>query len=308
MSSVLKTSLFFLAHTCRIVLALVFLWSGALKGLDPEGFARQIAEYGLVSGGLATLGAYVLIPLEMSVGMALLINFRTVPSLIVGNGLLLMFIGAIGYALLTDQPLQSCGCFGKNIVRTPEQTLVEDIILLVGGILTLWILRSEEGEYRAIWKRHTLVVATVGSSVFTIVSPHLPIDDWVTAVSPGVQWEELSIPLAEVDLSQGDHFVALMSLTEQASLDSIEGLNQLASIETFNVLAIYSGNEQAYATFFWTHGPAFPMYGIASNDMSVLHRRLPRFFVVADGVVEATWVALPTGTAVADVMKSERNP
>lgn len=307
MNPILKTSLLFLAHGYRIGLAVVFLWAGALKGLDPEGFAMEITDYGLIRGWLATLGAYVLPPLEMGVGLALLINFRSLPSLIFANGLLLVFIGAIVFAILTDQPLQSCGCFGKNIARTPEQTLIEDILLLAGGVLAMWILRKRDGKYYTLWKKRLLVVAIVSSSAFTIASPHLPIDDWATSARPGVKWEKLNISLAEIDLSQGDHFVALMSLTEQATQNSIEDLNMLASTETVNVIALYLGNEQAYGEFFWTHGTTFPMYAIAPSDMRLLHRRLPRFLLITDGVIRNTWAMLPIEKDIADALQSERN-
>ena len=127
MNPVLSTSLRAAAHVCRYGLALVFLYAGVMKGLDPVGFANEIEGYGLVSGWLASLAAYILIPFELAVGLALLINFRPVPGLIAANGLMVMFIAAIGFALVTDQPLESCGCFGKNSARTPETSAVTSI-------------------------------------------------------------------------------------------------------------------------------------------------------------------------------------
>src|SRR6267142_2496014 len=94
-----------LGHVCRLGLSGVFLLAGLLKALDPEGFTHEIIQYGILGGAMARLLAYVLIPVEVVAGVALLINFRPDLSFSVAASLMLMFIGAVGFAIITDQPL-----------------------------------------------------------------------------------------------------------------------------------------------------------------------------------------------------------
>ncbi len=287
-------------HACRLLLAFVFLAAGILKAPDPDGFAAEIATYGILSGWAAVALAYVLIPLELALGLALLLNFRPRLSFTVSTVLMVVFIGAIGYALATGQPLEGCGCFGRNAPRTPQQTLVEDLGFLAAGVVGLLALRAAPTDRRAPrrrgWKGAVVAVAAAGWGAFVVAAPHLPIDDMTTAIGPGVSWASLGVALAEADLSEGDHLVVLMALDGPATRDAVEALNDLAS--AFPLTGLHAGDEEAYNEFFWTQGPAFPIYAIAPSDMRPMHRRLPRLFALVDGTVTATWNRVPEGAAI----------
>src|SRR5437867_1696297 len=88
-----------LGHLCRIGIAFVFLSAGVLKSFDPEGFTQEVIQYGLLSGAIARVFAYILIPVEVVTGAALLLNFRPVLSFTAAVALLLMFVGVVGYAI-----------------------------------------------------------------------------------------------------------------------------------------------------------------------------------------------------------------
>ena len=284
-------------HLCRIGLAAVFLTAGALKMLDPEGFGREVAQYGIVPESLTAVFASLLLPIEVAVGAALLINFRPVLALGMATGMLLLFIGAISFALATDQPLQDCGCFGRNISRTPAQTLVEDCLFVAAallGLAGLWRVQSP-----ARWKGGVLAMVVIASTAFVIASPHLPIDDLVTSIHPGARWADLGVGLAEVDLGRGGHLVAIMGLKDEATATRLPAMNALASSGRFSVIGLHGDDDEAYNEFFWSRGPAFPIYKITASDLHVMHRRLPRFFCVKDGIVTTTWSEVPSSEAVA---------
>ncbi len=296
-------------HACRLGLGLVLLASGALKALDPEGFSREVAQYGILSGELARAFAYALVPLEVAVAAALLLNFRTVLSLSVATGLILIFIGAVGFAIATDQPLEGCGCFGRYAARTPVQTLVEDVVFLAMGVVGMITLRrgatpapSPTPAPRGRWKRLALGAAALGSGAFVIASPHLPIDDLATGLRPGVDWGDVSLPLAEADLSRGGHLVAVLGLKEEASRAAVERLNALAA-RGLSVVGLHEDDEQAFNEFFWGEGPAFPLHYASPSDLRRLYRRAPRFFAVKDGVVTRTWEALPDVPRVEEALR-----
>lgn len=287
----------FVGHLCRLGLAVVFLTAGALKMLDPEGFAREVAQYGILPESVTGLFASILLPIEVAVGAALLLNFRPVLALSLAIGMLVLFIGAIGFALATDQPLEACGCFGRNINRTPSQTLIEDCLFLAAALLGLAGLRGVRTSSR--WKGAVLVMVVVASSAFVIASPHLPIDDLATSIHPGARWVELGVGLAEVDLGKEGHLVAIMGMKDDATAAQLPSLNALASAGRFSVVGLHGDEDDAYNEFFWSRGPAFPIYKVTASDLRVMHRRLPRCFAVKDGTVTATWPGVPSAEAAA---------
>jgi len=69
------------------------------------------------------------------------------------------------------------------------------------------------------------------------------------------------------------------------------------------LIGLYADDYAAYNEFFWTRGPAFPLYHATSSDLRRLHRRLPRFFTLKDGVVTATWPEPPTPQQVTGALE-----
>src|SRR5262245_46281140 len=174
-------------HICRIALGALFLISGVLKIVDPEGFTREMLQYGILSGLPATLFALVLLPAEVILGAALLLNYRVKIGLMAAIALLALFIAAIGYALATDKQLEGCGCFGRVVQRSPARTLTDDVGFLALGLVGLFALSragdsSRREPARAVARRvkPALVGAVAAASaLFVVAAPRLPIDDAV---------------------------------------------------------------------------------------------------------------------------------
>ena len=286
------------AHLCRLGLAAVFLAAGALKLINPGGFARDVADYGIVSGVLASLVAYALLPLEVAVGTALLLSCRKILSLSVTIGLLVVFIGAVGFAIATDQPIQGCGCFGAGAARTPAQTLAEDIGFLAAGAFALLVFRRgrPEGADRAPeprWKEIAVIGITALSAGFMFLAPGLPLDDYATRLRADVEWADLEIPIAEIDLTSGRHLVAILDLENGPSDEDLAALNRLAA-EGTSVIGLYEEDESTFSTFFWERGPAFPLYHVTPGELRTLYRSRPRYFSLSDGRVVGSWPAPPS--------------
>ena len=103
----------------RILLGLVFLVAGLLKGVDPDEFVRQVGTYGIVSGKAALILAYLLIPLELALGAALVTSFRVRQAAAATALLLMVFMGATAYGWSRGRT-EDCGCFGSFSPRTPK--------------------------------------------------------------------------------------------------------------------------------------------------------------------------------------------
>ncbi len=95
----------------RVVLALLFVYAGALKLMDPKAFARIISHYGLVPEPLLPAIAVGLPALEVVSGIALIFDVRA--GLYAIAGMLALFVGVLGYGVINDLDVD-CGCFGPE--------------------------------------------------------------------------------------------------------------------------------------------------------------------------------------------------
>ncbi len=95
----------------RIALALLFIYAGALKLTDVHAFARTISHYGLVPDALLPVIAFGLPAIEVLSGLALIFDLRA--GLYSISGLLVLFVGVLGYGVLNDMNID-CGCFGPE--------------------------------------------------------------------------------------------------------------------------------------------------------------------------------------------------
>ena len=123
-----------LIWVCRILVGLLFIFSGLIKINDPLGFSYKLQEYFEVFhleflNGLALFIAIILCTLEIVLGFALLIGTRSV-KVSWGLLLLIIFFGFLTFYSAWFKVVQTCGCFGDAIPLTPWQSFSKDMALL----------------------------------------------------------------------------------------------------------------------------------------------------------------------------------
>ena len=136
-------------NTARVLVGILFIFSGLVKAIDPLGLAYKMQEFfeawsnaGIMKGlmswldGQALMFSILMITMEVVLGVALLLGWRK--NLVSWLLLLLMlfFTFLTSYVLFSGK-IRACGCFGDCIPLTPIQTFTKDIMLL---ILVLFIL------------------------------------------------------------------------------------------------------------------------------------------------------------------------
>jgi uncharacterized membrane protein YphA (DoxX/SURF4 family) len=119
----------------RILVGLLFIFSGLIKANDPLGFSYKLEEYFEVFhitflNTLALSMAIVLCALEMIFGFALLIGVRA-KQVAWGLLLLIIFFSFLTFYSAFFKVVQTCGCFGDAIVLTPWQSFSKDLVLLL---------------------------------------------------------------------------------------------------------------------------------------------------------------------------------
>jgi putative oxidoreductase len=131
---------------CRIVglvVSAVFIYAGAIKVLDPVGFARDIDNYHMLPWALSIRLAFYLPWLEIFCGLAVLCGLFYRGGLLILNALISVFIVASVVAKVRGLDI-TCGCFGhasKNLSFVWHLAL--DFVLLAGSVF-LWFLSRRE--------------------------------------------------------------------------------------------------------------------------------------------------------------------
>ena len=130
----------------RILVGLIFIFSGFVKGVDPLGTAYRIEDYFIAYGmdwanPLSLFLSIFLCALEFTLGVALFFNLRiklmSWPLLIMMIYFtILTFFDAI-YNLVPD-----CGCFGDAIKLTNWETFYKNIVFIV-LVLIIFLYRKK---------------------------------------------------------------------------------------------------------------------------------------------------------------------
>ncbi len=174
----------------RISTGLLFIFSGIVKAIDPQGLAYKMQEFfeawshaGVAEGLLSTLNNYALpvaifiITLEVAVGVALIVGFRAKLTSAVVLLLMAFFTFLTAYVLYSGK-VKACGCFGDCIPLTPMQTFIKDLILLAFALI-LFIKNKLITNLSTAIVRSLIVLLTVLCTLFVqfYVLKYLPIID-----------------------------------------------------------------------------------------------------------------------------------
>lgn len=131
---------------CRIIVGLVFIFSGFVKAIDPIGSAYKFHDY-FQAFHIDFLQVFSL-PLAILMCTAEFIaGFSVFSGLRQKTGiwvifLLILFFTPLTLVLAITNPVSDCGCFGDAIHLTNWQTFGKNIVLLI-LILLLFIARKK---------------------------------------------------------------------------------------------------------------------------------------------------------------------
>ena len=132
----------------RVSLAVLFLFAGITKLIDPSAFAQQIANYQLVAWPVAAFLAVFLPALELCVGICLLLGRLEIGALVWVILLLTVFSGALISAIARGLSID-CGCFGRSVENTGTiGPLIRNLAFLAAAGL-LWFTRRTSQIHQA---------------------------------------------------------------------------------------------------------------------------------------------------------------
>ncbi len=136
----------------RLILGIVFIFSGFVKGVDPMGSTYKFIDYfnALNLGFLepfALVLAITLAAVEFIIGVSLLFRFRyhlAVWAVMV----FISFFTIITFILALTNPVSDCGCFGDAIILTNWQTFFKNLILIPFVLHIFWFRASGQDAFK----------------------------------------------------------------------------------------------------------------------------------------------------------------
>lgn len=156
-------------NCCRIIVGIVFIYSGFVKGIDPLGSMYKFTDYFNAFGiGWASTCSlflsFVLSLAEFLVGTALLFN-ACMRWAIKGALIFMGIFTPLTLVLALTNPVSDCGCFGDAIVLSNWATFWKNTILLL-LTLTLFLNRKRFHSSLHWFKQLSLLLLSGGMMLF----------------------------------------------------------------------------------------------------------------------------------------------
>lgn len=167
----------------RILLGLVFIFSGFVKGIDPWGSAYKFTDYfnawgmGSFTSLSFSLGV-VLSALEFITGVALVFNvFISIFSRIAL--LFMIFFTGLTLYIAIYNPVTDCGCFGDALVLTNWQTFFKNIFFLAFALIIFFFQKKFRPKKEILLSSvMSLITIVVYAYIVAFSYNHLPIIDF----------------------------------------------------------------------------------------------------------------------------------
>ena len=147
----------------RIIVGLVFMFSGTVKAVDPLGSAYKFSDYFQAFHleflqPFALILAIILFTAEFISGFSVLSGYRQKTG-IWGVLVLMCIFTPLTLVLAVTNPVSDCGCFGDAIKLTNWQTFGKNIILMF-FVLILFAGRNRSTR-RSTPLKEWIIISTV---------------------------------------------------------------------------------------------------------------------------------------------------
>ena len=189
---------------CRFVLAVVFIFSGFVKAIDPLGTQYKIQDYldafgwtGVFPEFIPFVASALLGMLEFCLGVYLFFGIRRIiaPRAVVA---MMAVMTPLTFWLAWDHPVSDCGCFGDALVLTNWETFGKNVVLLA---MSLVVLKCRRRLFPLATTRFDWLIALYGFLYILCMTVycyrHLPVFDFRPYYVGADIRQGMSIPAGE---------------------------------------------------------------------------------------------------------------
>jgi uncharacterized membrane protein YphA (DoxX/SURF4 family) len=171
-----------LINIARIIVGVLFIFSGLVKANDPLGLSYKMQEFFEVWGwgalnNLTLTLSILMIVFEIVAGVAILLGWQMKLFSWLLLLLIIFFTFLTGYALFSGK-IQTCGCFGDCIPLTAQQSFMKDLFLLVLILLIFFNYKKIKPLFSGKVSIALLLLSLGASFIFQWnVLTYLPVKD-----------------------------------------------------------------------------------------------------------------------------------
>lgn len=185
---------------CRIIIGVLFIFSGYVKAVDPIGMQYKLEEYFEVFHmdffiPYALYFSILLNALEIVLGIFTLLGIRMVQTAWLLVLIIVFFLFLTGYSAVTNK-ITDCGCFGDAIKLSTWATFYKNVIFL-GLIIPIFLWRNNiEPLFNKTFSNifyYGSIIACLGLEWYCL--QHLPIIDFRPYKVGNDIREQMSIPV-----------------------------------------------------------------------------------------------------------------
>lgn len=304
-------------NLCRVLLGLVFLFSGTVKAIDPVGTQIKLSDYlgamglpGIFPDGALLLVSCLLAGFEMLMGSYLLMGiFCRGTSLLtlVFMGLLTPFTLYVAIA----NPVQDCGCFGDALILTNWQTFIKNVVLLAFAVTVRIRYRVIVPSVRE--KRQwvvTLIVLAISARFMVENVNGLPaIDFRPYRVGTDLRAEvlerhnekmtdfvvmdrNLNDVTADLLLDSGYVFLMVSPYLESASwsdLDLIDDLSEYCDRYGYRMVCLTASGREEIREWAANTAAGYDIMNCDAVPLKTMVRSNPGLVLLADGMIVNKW-------------------
>ena len=146
----------------RVIVGIVFIFSGTVKAVDPLGSAYKFSDYFQAFNldflkPFALPLAIILFTAEFISGFALLSGYRRKTGLW-GVMILMLIFTPLTLILAITNPVSDCGCFGDAIHLTNWQTFWKNVVLMI-MVVILFAGRKSIRQISTVKREWTVIIA-----------------------------------------------------------------------------------------------------------------------------------------------------
>jgi len=126
-------AVFFLS---RLAFGAVFVYAGALKMADAQGFALTVFNYQILPSWMVYGAAMAVPAVEVVCGLAMWAGSLARGASVVLNAMMVAFLGSLGWAMARGLDID-CGCFGQAGHTGMREAFIRDVLILALGIVAM---------------------------------------------------------------------------------------------------------------------------------------------------------------------------
>lgn len=277
----------------RLVVGLMFIFSGLIKLYPIETFELTFVDLGLVSWSGSPFVARFLISIEILVGVLLLFGVWRQKVIRVALGLMLLFSVYLTYLLLDKGNDVNCGCFGQGIPMTPIESLFKNALFATLCIVLVFFDKVKENLKWQIWVGLVAILLSIVTPF--ILNPVRLSNNFHGSEEP-FELDITGIPKHFIDgdslaLNDGEVIVAFLSVTCKHCKTAAYML-EIAK-RKYNlprVVAVFIGDEEKLPKFWLESNSDFPYVFFANKRIyKITNGKFPTIMHMKDGLVMNHW-------------------